>query len=204
MTQATLVAAIDAAVGEEGTWMMTLGAEDEWSWVNARPEAEREGLLAGTPPFDKDLARAEIDNGVLAEVFRTTPGTIVSDHPEARFGDAGRQADELMADVPWDDYYGKGSPLERLVQRARQGPATRAPTQKQSPSSTTPEWLAPIENKRRVRRHRVVQGEGGEPVIRVVDTLDDSDGIADYEEIDEDEFGVILRDYLGTGRAQHG
>ena len=49
-----------------------------------------------------------------------------------------------------------------------------------------------------------MQGDGGEPVIRVVDTLDDSDGIADYEEIDEDEFGVILRDYLGTGRAQHG
>ena len=34
-----LVAAIDAAVGEEGTWMMTLGAEDEWSWVNERLEA---------------------------------------------------------------------------------------------------------------------------------------------------------------------
>ena len=120
-----LVTAIDAAVGEEGTWMMTLGAEDEWSWVNARPEAEREGLLAGTPPFDKDLARAEIDNGVLAEVFRTTPGTIVSDHPEARFGARGRQADELLADVPWDDYYGKGSPLEPARATARQGPATR-------------------------------------------------------------------------------
>lgn len=34
-----------------------------------------------------------------------------------------------------------------------------------------------------------------------VDTLDDSDGIADYEAADADEFGVILTEYLQTGRA---
>ena len=112
-----LVAAIDEAVGEEGTWMMTLGAEDEWSLGESTARSRARGVCSpATPPFDKDLARAEIDNGMLAEVFRTTPGTIVSDHPEGRFGARGRQADELMADVPWDDYYGKGSPLERLVE----------------------------------------------------------------------------------------
>src|SRR5690349_12288173 len=92
-----LVTAIDEAVGEDGTWMMTLGAEDEWGWVNQRPEEERATLLEGTPVFDKDSAPAEKDNGVLAEVFRTTPGTFVSDHPEGRFGARGKQARELIA-----------------------------------------------------------------------------------------------------------
>jgi aminoglycoside N3'-acetyltransferase len=195
-----LVAAIDEAVGEEGTWMMTLGAEDEWSWVNERPEEEREALLEGSPPFDKDTARAEKDNGVLAEVFRTTPGTVVSDHPEGRFGARGKRANELMEDVPWDDYYGKGSPLERFLQQG--GKVLRLGA---DVDTTTllhhAEWLAPIENKKRVRRHRVVRGEQGQPVVRVVDTLDDSEGIADYEGVDEDEFGVILKEYLKTGRA---
>ena len=198
-----LVTAIDDAVGEEGTWMMTLGAEDEWSWVNERPENEREALLQGTPAFEALAARAEADNGVLAEVFRTTPGTIVSDHPEGRFGARGREASELMADVPWDDYYGNGSPLERLVHR--RGKVLRLGADVDTVTLLHyAEWLAPIANKRRVRRHRVVRGTGGTPVVRVVDTLDDSAGIADYEAIDDDEFGVILREYLMTGRAQHG
>src|SRR3954471_22582163 len=85
-----LVTAIDEAIGAEGTWMMTLGAEDEWAWVNQRPEEERAVLLAGTIVFDKDVARADKDNGVLAEIFRTTEGTVVSDHPEGRFGARGK------------------------------------------------------------------------------------------------------------------
>jgi aminoglycoside 3-N-acetyltransferase len=198
-----VVAAIDEVLGEDGTWMMTLGAEDEWSWVNERPEEEREALLAGTPPFDKLITPAEQDNGVLAEVFRTAPGTVVSDHPEGRFAARGRRATELMHDVPWHDYYGKGSPLERLLEM--DGKVLRLGADIDTVTLLHhAEWLAPIENKRRVRRHRVVQGDRGEPVVRVVDTLDDSEGIADYEGVEGDEFGVILTDYLATGRAQTG
>jgi aminoglycoside N3'-acetyltransferase len=198
-----LVASIDEAVGEAGTWMMTLGAEDEWSWVNQRPEDERVKLLEGTPVFDPLTTRAEVDNGVLAEVFRTTAGTVVSDHPEGRFGARGKLAHELMADVPWDDYYGTGSPLERLVQLG--GKVLRLGADVDTVTLLHhAEWLAPIENKRRVRRHRAVMGTDGRPGIRVVDTLDDSDGIAEYDGIDGDEFGVILNEYLETGRAHTG
>ena len=198
-----LVAAIDEAVGEEGTWMMTLGAEDECSWVNERPEDERADLLEPSAPFDKLTARAEADNGVLAEVFRTTPRTVVSDHPEGRFGARGRLADELTADVPWDDYYGAGSPLERFTQH--KGRVLRLGADVDTVTLLHyAEWRAPIENKRRVRRHRVVRADDGQPVVRVVDTLDDSEGIADYDGVEEDEFGVILNEYLGTGRAKHG
>ena len=198
-----LVRAIDEAVGEEGTWMMTLGAEDEWSWVNEKPEEEREALLEGTPAFDKDVARAERDNGVLAEVFRTTEGTVVSDHPEGRFGARGKHAVTLMADVPWDDYYGQESPLERFVDLG--GKVLRLGADVDTVTLLHyAEWQAPIENKKRVRRHRVVKDEQGQPVVRVVDTLDDSNGIADYEGVDEDEFGVILNEYLQTGRTNVG
>jgi aminoglycoside N3'-acetyltransferase len=38
----------------------------------------------------------------------------------------------------------------------------------------------------------------------VVDTLDDSDGIAEYDGIDADEFGVILNEYLESGSAHTG
>jgi aminoglycoside N3'-acetyltransferase len=198
-----LVAEIDRAVGDTGTWMMTLGAEDEWSWVNERPEDERVKLLEGTPVFDPLTARADIDNGVLAEVFRTTPGTVVSEHPEGRFGARGKQANELMADVPWDDYYGAGSPLERLVHLG--GKVLRLGADVDTVTLLHyAEWLAPIESKRRVRRHRAVMGRDGKPGIRVVDTLDDSDGIAEYDGIEADEFGVILNEYLEMGRAHTG
>ena len=198
-----LVTAIDEAVGEDGTWMMTLGAEDEWSWVNEKPEEEREQLLQGTPAFDKEVTRAEKDNGILAEVFRATPGTVVSDHPEGRLGARGKRAGELTQDVPWDDYYGKDSPLERFVEMG--GKVLRLGADIDTVTLLHyAEWRAPIENKKRARRHRVVKDGHGQPVVRVVDTLDDSKGIADYDGIDEDEFGVILNEYLATGRASTG
>src|SRR5262245_20017031 len=165
-----LVAVIDEAVGEGGTWMMTLGALDEWSWVNTRREDERTALLEGSPVFDALVAPAEPDVGVLAEVFRTSPGTVVSDHPEGRFGARGRLARELTADVPWHDYYGPGSPLDRFVQLG--GRVLRLGADIDTVTLLHwAEFLAPIVEKRRVRRHRLVRGDGGAPVVRVVDTL---------------------------------
>ncbi len=103
-----------------------------------------------------------------------------------------------MSDVPWDDYYGPGSPLDRFVQHGGRVLRLGADID----TVTLLHWaesLAPIVGKRRVRRHRLVLGVDGRPEVRVVDTLDDSDGIADYPGVDEDEFGAILRSYLVQG-----
>jgi aminoglycoside N3'-acetyltransferase len=108
--------ALDAAVHPGGTLLMILGARDDWAWVNERPEEERPALLANAEPFDYLSTSADPDVGVLAEVFRTTTGTVVNDYPEARFGARGPMAQALLTDVPWNDYYGSGSPLARLVQ----------------------------------------------------------------------------------------
>jgi aminoglycoside N3'-acetyltransferase len=199
-----LVEVLDRAVGPDGSVLMTLGALDDWGWVNDEPEERRAELLAGSPPFDAATTRADPDVGVFAEVFRITPGTLVSDHPEGRFGARGRLAAAFTTDVPWDHYYGPGSPLDRFV--AAGGRVLRLGADDDTATLIhLAENLAPLAAKRHVRRHRVVHGPDG-PVVRTVDCLDDSDGIASYEGVaaDEDEFAVILAAYLATGRAATG
>ncbi len=192
--------ALEAVVGPEGTLLMTLGARDDWSWVNERPEEERADLLRDAEPFECETTPADPDVGVLAEVFRRRPATKVSDHPEGRFGATGRLAERLVEDVPWDDYYGPGSPLERFVEAG--GRVLRLGA---GPDTLTvlhyAEYLAPVPHKRRVRRHRLVAGPHG-PEIRVVECLDDENGIVDHP--GGDYFPVILRGYLETGRASTG
>lgn len=195
-----VVAALDAAVGPRGTLLMTLGALDEWSWVNDHPEETRADFLANAEPFDPLETPAQHDVGVLADVFRTTPGTLVSNHPEGRFGARGRLADELTRDVPWNDYYGPGSPLERFVEA--DGRVLRLGADENTVTLLHyAEYLARVPEKRRVRRHRRVFGPEG-PVIRVVECLDDSLGIVDWH--GEDYFALILREYLATHDALHG
>jgi aminoglycoside N3'-acetyltransferase len=195
-----VIDALHLAIGEHGTLLMTLGARDDWGWVNDRPEGERAALLRDAVPFDPSTTPADPDNGVLAEVFRARAGTLVSDHPEGRFGARGSNAAALVADVPWDDYYGPGSPLERLVDAG--GRVLRLGA---DPDTVTllhhAEYLAPVRDKRRVRRHRMVQTPGGVR-LRTVECLDDSDGIAPWA--GEDYFAVVLREYLATGRAATG
>ena len=196
-----VIDALDAAVGPGGTLLMTLGARDDWGWVNERPEHERAALLRHAVPFDALATPADPDVGVLAEVFRTRPGTVVSDHPEGRFGARGRLAHELVDDVPWDDYYGPGSPLERLV--AHHGRVLRLGADLDTVTLLHhAEYLAPVPDKRRVRRHRMVSVADGQPELRVVECLDDSDGIVEHP--GEDYFATIVRAYLATGAARVG
>jgi aminoglycoside N3'-acetyltransferase len=195
-----VVLGLDDAAGPAGTVMMVLGASNPWDWVNQRPEEEREELLAGAEPFDCLTTPALGEVGVLAEELRRMPGTVVSDHPEGRFAARGRLAEDLTRDVPWDDYYGPGSPLARFV--AAGGKVLRLAA---DPETVTvlhyAEYLANVPGKRRVRRHRRVKTASGTSV-RVVDSLDDEHGIADYES--PDYFGVILREYLASGAARQG
>lgn len=195
-----LIEALDRAVGPNGTLLMVLGAEDAWAWVNDRPESERPALLGDATPFDAQTTPAQADVGTLAELFRTAPGTLVSDNPEGRFAARGRRAAELLADQPWDDYFGPGSPLERLVQW--RGSILRLGA---DPNTVTAmhyaEYLLDLPNKRRVNRHRRVMTPEG-PRIRRVECLDDSQGIVGYDA--EDYFTAILRTFLETGNVARG
>ena len=192
--------AVFQSIGKEGTVLMVLGAYDAHSWVDDQPEDLRHSLLADAEPFDAWSTRADPDVGVLAEVFRRRPGTLVSDHPEGRFAAAGELADHLVRDVPWHDYYGPDSPLARFTTRGgavlRMGADTDTTTLLHHA-----EYLADVPDKRRVRRHRLIATPTG-PVVRAIECLDDENGIVDRP--GEDYFTTILRDYLSLGRSATG
>lgn len=195
-----LLAAIEEAVGAEGTLLMVLGAVVDHEWVNERPEHERAALLEREAPYDKLRSPRLPEVGWFAEMFRTSHGTIVDDNPSGRFGARGARAKELLADLPWNDYYGPGSALHRLCDAG--GRVLRLGA---SPDTTTAlhyaEYVAEVPNKRRVRRHYRVMGPFG-PETRVIDCLDDEHGIVDWS--GDDYFAVILRAYLASGRARRG
>ena len=197
-----VIHALGEAVGPSGTLLMNLGARDDVDWVNARPESERAGLLADAAPFDKDVTPSDPDVGVLAEIFRQLAGTLVNDHPDARFGARGRLACELLREpLPWNDYYGSGSVLERFARTP--GKVLRLGA---DPDTVTllhlAENLIDVPDKRRVRRHHKVLSSDGTACIREVSCLDDTDGIVDWP--GEDYFTTILRDYLLQGRVSAG
>jgi aminoglycoside N3'-acetyltransferase len=194
-----VIDAIRDVLGEAGTMMMVLGAHDDRAWVNQRPEVERVGLLAGADPFDAQVTPADREVGALAEVFRQRPETLVSEHPEGRFAAAGPLAPSLLSDVPWHDYFGPGSPLQRLL--SHEGKVLRLGADTDTVTALHyAEYRSSVEPKKRVRRHRLVTTTDG-PHVRVVDSLDDDLGIVEY---DGDYFADILRDYLATGRASRG
>jgi aminoglycoside 3-N-acetyltransferase len=194
---AGVVEALDRAVGPEGTLLMVLGSVNDRDWVNGHPEHERAALLAGAEPFDHLRTPVLPEVGVLAEVFRTTPGTVVDDNPEGRFAARGALAHALLDGLAWDDYFGPGSALDRFVGRGGQVLRIGA-----NPDTTTAlhyaEYLADVPDKRRVRRHRLVLRPDG-PRVVVVSCLDDENGIVDDDrQPTEDYFAIILREFLAT------
>lgn len=197
----TLLDALEEAVGPDGTLMMVLGTDYPMEWVNRRPEKQRAALLAASPAFGYLEAPAQPDVGALAEALRRRPGTIVSDNASGRFGARGRLAERLMADQPWHDYYGPGSPLEKLCRWG--GRILRLAA---NPDTVTAlhyaEYLAALPEKNRVRWDYVVAGPDGAPRHVWIDCLDDSDGIVSCE--GEDYFARILKAYLALGRHREG
>lgn len=109
--------ALKDALTDAGTLMMYVSCPqyyDEVGRGHLTAELERE-ILDTLPAFDARTARAARDNGALAELFRTWPGTLVNDHV-ARFGVCGAHAQFLISEQPWDLAFGHGSALERFVE----------------------------------------------------------------------------------------
>ena len=193
--------ALDEAVGPAGTLLMVLGTHYAMDWVNEHPPEARAALLAGSAPFDHANAAVLPEVGWLAEAFRRRPGTLVSANPSGRFGARGAEAATLLADQPWHDYYGPGSPLGRLC--ARGGKILRMGA---DPETVTAlhyaEYLAELPDKRRTRWDYVLAGVDGAPEHVWIHCLDDLNGIADWE--GEDYFAVILQAWLALGRHREG
>jgi aminoglycoside N3'-acetyltransferase len=195
-----LLDVLEEAVGPEGTLLMVLGTDYAQDRVNLRPEAERAALLAGTEPFDPRTAPVLPEVGWFAEVFRRRPGTLVTGNPSGRFGARGRKAEALLADAPWHDYYGPGSPLEKLCEWG--GRILRLGANPETVNALHfAEYLARVPDKRRIRWDYVIEDASG-PRHVFTECLDDMNGIVPWD--GEDYFALILRAYLDEGRARTG
>jgi aminoglycoside N3'-acetyltransferase len=173
-----VIEAVQEALGPDGTMLMMVAADDG-------------------EPFDRLCTPADPDNGVLAEVFRTHPGVVVNDNPACRFAAVGPAAAALIEPQPLHDYYGPGSPLERLYEMG--GAVLRLGASVDTVTLTHyAEYLAEVPAKRRVER-RYERADIGEIVVS---SLDDTDRIAHWEP--GDYFSQILIDFLDQGRASRG
>lgn len=107
--------ALRDALGDRGTLMMYVGCPSHYDDVGrgVLTVDEERDVLKKQPPFDPQTARSARSHGILAEFFRTFPGTIVNAHP-ARFAAIGARASALLAAHPWDFAYGDDSPLHRF------------------------------------------------------------------------------------------
>jgi aminoglycoside 3-N-acetyltransferase len=108
--------AVEDAVRPGGTVMMYVGCPDGFDDVGRGvydTDAEAE-ILAHQPAFDPQTTRANRNFGVLAEFFRSFPGTVCSANAGARVAARGGRAAWLTADRPWNYAYGRGSPFEKL------------------------------------------------------------------------------------------
>jgi aminoglycoside 3-N-acetyltransferase len=110
--------AIEETVEPEGTLMMYVSCPDGFDDIGSGQLSleEERAILHNSPIFNPKTAGANRAHGILAEFFRSYPGTIVSDHVGARMAARGAAAQTLLADQPWHYGYGQGSPLEKLCQ----------------------------------------------------------------------------------------
>jgi aminoglycoside 3-N-acetyltransferase len=108
--------ALKDALTPAGTLVMYVSCPryyDEVGRGQLSPDQERE-LLEKLPAFDPSTARADRDNGILAEFLRSYPGSTVNPHV-ARFAVWGRHAGHLISRQPWNYAFGHGSLLERFL-----------------------------------------------------------------------------------------
>ncbi|MEU7134895.1 aminoglycoside 3-N-acetyltransferase [Streptomyces sp. NPDC046261] len=198
---ATLIGALGDVVGERGTLMVTCGWNDAPPYeLVTWPQPWQEALRREHPAYDPRLSEADHSYGRLPEALRRWPGAVRSRHPDASFAALGAAAEALMADHPWDDPHGPGSPLARLVAMGGRVLLLGAPL-----DSITllhhAEALAEAPGKRFVDFEQPIMADG-ERVWRRFHDIDSSDGAFDYSSVvpeGEWPFAVIAQDMLSAG-----
>ncbi|TKT05387.1 aminoglycoside 3-N-acetyltransferase [Streptomyces lasalocidi] len=202
----TVIGALQDVVGTRGTLMVTCGWNDAppYDFVTW-PQDWQDALRAEHPAYDPALSEADHNNGRLPEALRRRPGAVRSRHPDASFAALGAAAAELMADHPWDDPHGPGSPLARLTAHRGRVLLLGAPLDTMTLLHHA-EALAEAPGKRFVEYEQPLLVQGRREWRRFHD-IDSEDGAFDYSAVvpeGVEPFDVIARDMLAAGIGRRG
>jgi aminoglycoside 3-N-acetyltransferase len=112
-----VIQALFDVVGDDGTLVMpahTSDNSDPVHWQNPPvPPAWQQTIRDTWPAFDPRITPTR-EMGAIAELFRTWPGTIRSDHPAASFSANGRNAATIVGGHELTSSLGEASPLARV------------------------------------------------------------------------------------------
>lgn len=112
-----VVQALLQSVGAEGTLVMPAQSGD-WSdpaeWGNPPvPQEWIDIIYNEMPAFDPAVTPTR-GMGRIAELFRTYPGTVRSNHPQVSFCANGKYAEYIVSGHPLTPQFGEASPLGKL------------------------------------------------------------------------------------------
>lgn len=114
-----VIEALLESVGAEGTVMMptqswkNLDPADGVHWLE--PQSWWPAIRENWPAYDKRITPTNT-MGAIAEMFRTWPGTLRSDHPARSVAANGKYAEYLTENHDLSNIFGDGSPIGRLYE----------------------------------------------------------------------------------------
>jgi len=169
------------------------------AYLDFEPFFEEEDEIE-VPVFDKRIAHAARDHGILHETIRTWPGALRSDHPDAGVAAIGPLAGWITADHPFQYGYGPGTPFEKVIE------ANGSVLMLGAPLDTITllhyaEHRAAIPNKRIHRYRRLMPTSEGPKWIEF-EEFDTGDPVND--DLPGNVFEQIANAFLVTGQASAG